>query len=113
MSTLNCLTDIISEKLSKQLHISKDHIVNALKDETFILPILEAKKEQTLDPDIYIYDFYKGLYKQDKNNWKLKNIKLDDGLYYKLDLTTNLIYFVNKDNKYRLVGMKNKNNECR
>ena len=114
---LESLSEIISERLSKQLHISKENIIQALKDEQFVLPI-SHEKEKKLDPDIYIYDFYNKVNKQDKKDWKLKNIKLDDGLYYKLDLLTNLIYKINIDSKidftksYTLVGMKNKNNEC-
>ena len=114
---LESLSEIISERLSKQLHISKENIIRALKDENFVLPISQ-EKETKLDSDIYIYDFYNEVNKQDKKDWKLKNIKLDDGLYYRLDLLTNLIYKINIDTKidftksYTLVGMKNKNNEC-
>lgn len=118
---LESLAEIISERLSRQLHISKENIIQALKDEQFVLPI-SKEKETKLDPDIYIYDFYneveKGIKEVNKQDWKLKNIKLDDGLYYKLDLLTNLIYKINIDSKidftksYTLVGMKNKNNEC-
>jgi len=108
---LDSIIESISVRLNKQLHIDKDIILLALKDETFELKKEEEKKNE-LNSDIYIYNFYDNMYKQNKDEWKFKNIKLDDGLYYKLDLTTNLIYSIDKNDNYTLVGMKNKNNEC-
>jgi hypothetical protein len=140
-SFLDVLIHNLSSRLSIQLHINKQVLIKAIKDETFVLPLEtilknevdeenekedendknedeneDENEEQSEEEDNgisqhFIFDFKDKTYYSDEDFWKHKGIKLD-GSKYRLHLKTNLILDSNReDNQLYVIGLMNKEGE--
>jgi hypothetical protein len=127
-SFLDILITNLSTRLSTQLHIDKELLIKAIKDETFVLSIKdkneedkneedkneEEKKEEDDDNEIthhLIFDFKDKTYRSDEVFWNHKGIKIDK-IRYRLHRATNLILDPRgEDNQLYVIGLMNKDGE--